>query len=78
MDDQTAYDATITTTPIWRQTLLARLERGMGRALVDADRASLAWNESAGTLTVQSSELLTELRARGLVSNVFRSRMRQQ
>jgi hypothetical protein len=74
MDVRPALDETGHLIPLWRRTLLERLEQGMGRALVDADRASLVWNEAAGTLTVQSSPLLTELRARGMASNVFRSR----
>ena len=78
MEDHASATEQHPSTPLWRQLLLARLERGMGRAIVDTDRAGLAWNESAGTLTVQSSPLLTELRSRGMVSNVFRSRMRQQ
>jgi hypothetical protein len=60
--------------PVWRQQLLTRLEIGMGRPMLDADRACIAWNEAAGTLTVQSSPLLAELRSRNLMSNVFRSR----
>jgi hypothetical protein len=64
--------------PYWRQALLARLTRGVGRTLIDADQASLAWNETAGTLTVQSSALLSELRRRGVASNVFRSRLLRQ
>jgi hypothetical protein len=43
----------------------------MGRPMVDADRASLVWNEAARTLTV-ALPLLVELRARNMVSNVFR------
>jgi hypothetical protein len=60
--------------PLWRRTLLTRLSEGVGRSLVDADLRSLAWNETAGTLTVECSALLSELRARGAASNVFRSR----
>jgi hypothetical protein len=48
------------------------------RSPIDADLASLARNPTAGTLTVQGSALLTELRARGVASNVFRSRLLRQ
>jgi hypothetical protein len=60
-------------TPAWRQRLLGRLELGMGRAMLDADLACVVWNDVAGTLTVQFAPLLAELRARNLISNVFRS-----
>jgi hypothetical protein len=60
-------------TPVWRQRLLTRLERDMGRGMLDADLACIVWNDAIGTLTVQSSPLLVELKARNLVSNVFRS-----
>ena len=46
----------------------------MGRPMVDADHACLVWNDAAGTLTVQATPLLAELRARNLISNVFRRR----
>ena len=60
--------------PAWRQQLMIRLEGGMGRAMLAADHACLVWNDIAGTLTVQSTPLLAELRARNLTSNVFRRR----
>lgn len=60
--------------PIWRQQLLKRLEKALGRDLLDADFACLAWNDAGGTLIVESTPLLTELRARNLISNVFRCR----
>jgi hypothetical protein len=60
--------------PAWRQQLMIRLEGGMGRSMVAADLACLVWNDAAGTLTVQSPPLLAELRARNLISNVFRRR----
>jgi hypothetical protein len=66
------------TPAVWRRALLERLERGVGRSLVDADVRCLAWNESARTLTVEGPPLLTELRARGAISNVFRSRLLRQ
>ena len=71
---QPAHADTDGEAPLWRQALLSRLTDGLGRRLVEADLDSLAWNESAGTLTVQCSALLSELRARGVASNVFRSR----
>jgi hypothetical protein len=73
-----AHDDPTHEAPLWRQALLSRLTDGLGRRLVDADLASLAWNETAGTLTVQCSALLSELRARGVASNVFRSRLLRQ
>ncbi len=42
--------------------------------MIDADLACIVWNNSVETLTVQSAPLLSELRARNLVSNVFRGR----
>ena len=60
--------------PVWQQQLLVRLEGDMGRAMLDADLACLVWNNDAGTLTVQFAPLLQELRARNLISNVFRRR----
>jgi hypothetical protein len=63
-----------TSTPEWRTQLLNRLEKAMGRGMLDADLACIAWNDAGGTLTVQSAPLLTELRARNLISNVFRRR----
>ena len=79
MDDlsaSTTSNATELNPPTWRDRLLVRLERGMGRPLGDADRASLLWNDALGTVTVQASPLLSELRARGMASNVFRTRLR--
>ncbi len=58
----------------WQQQLLIRLEGDMGRTMLDADLACLVWNNAAGTLTVQLAPLLLELRARNLISNVFRRR----
>jgi hypothetical protein len=61
-------------TPVWRQQLKKRLEKALGRGLLDADLACIVWNDAGGTLTVESRPLLTELRARNLISNIFRSR----
>lgn len=63
-----------TATRVWRQQLVGRLEKALGRDLLDADRACLFWNDAGGTLIVQTAPLLTELRARNLISNVFRCR----
>jgi hypothetical protein len=60
------------TADTWRGPLLARLERGMGRSLDAADCSCLGWRDSDRTLTVHQP-LLKELRARNLVSNIFRS-----
>jgi hypothetical protein len=56
----------------WRGQLLARLERGMARPLDASDRSCLAWCDADRTLTIHKP-LLEELRARNLISNVFRS-----
>ena len=57
---------------LWREPLLARLERGIGRPLDAADRPCLAWRDAERTLTIHKP-LLEELRKRNLISNVFRS-----
>ena len=63
----------------WQQTLILRLERALGRALVDADLDCIAWNQVSEALTVECSPLLSELRSRNLISKVFRSqRTRRQ
>ena len=56
----------------WQQTLLDRLERGLGRQLIPADVACVSWNTAAETLTVQTQPLLGDVRSRNLISNVFR------
>jgi hypothetical protein len=61
-----------TTKPVWRQQLVKRLEKALGRGLLDADFACIVWNDAGGTMTVQSAPLLTEVRGRNLISNVFR------
>jgi hypothetical protein len=58
----------------WQQVLVRRLEGALGRPLVDADMNCIAWNADAQTLTVETAPLLRELRARNLISNIFRSR----
>jgi hypothetical protein len=63
-----------TKTPVWRQQLVKRLEKSLGRDLLHADFACIVWNDAGGTLTVESQPLLTELRARNLISNIFRCR----
>jgi hypothetical protein len=45
----------------------------MGRDMLDADLECISWNDAVGTLTVHSAPLLAELKARNLISNVFRS-----
>ncbi len=57
----------------WQQKLVIRLESALGRELVDADVECIAWNEAYESLTVETQPLLRELRARNLISNVFRS-----
>jgi hypothetical protein len=62
----------------WQQTLMARLETGLGRALARADLPCIVWNAAAETLTVQNAPLLGEVRARNLTSNVFRYRYQRR
>ena len=57
----------------WQQNLVIRLERALGRELVDADLQCIAWNAAIESLTVEAQPLLRELRSRNLISNVFRS-----
>ncbi|MGD0140143.1 MAG: hypothetical protein ABSD28_14820 [Tepidisphaeraceae bacterium] len=57
----------------WQQNLVIRLERALGRELVDADLQCIAWNAAIESLTVETQPLLRELRSRNLISNVFRS-----
>jgi hypothetical protein len=61
--------------PTWRQRLLARLERGMGRPMVEADRSCLIFSEANHTLTI-GKPLIEELRKHNLISNVFRGKRR--
>jgi hypothetical protein len=57
----------------WQKNLVLRLERALGRELVPADLNCLVWNKSIEALTVENQPLLSELRNRNLISNVFRS-----
>jgi hypothetical protein len=59
--------------PAWREPLLARLERGMGRPMLGADGMCLVFSDADRTLTVRTP-LLEELRTRNLISNVFRGK----
>ena len=57
----------------WQQTLIVRLERGLGRKLVPADLECVVWGAASETLTVAARPLLGELRANNVTSNVFRT-----
>ena len=57
----------------WQVILGERLERGLGRRLLPADLACMAWDLSHRTLSVMRHPLLLELRANNLTSNVFRT-----
>ena len=57
----------------WQQTLVVRLERGLGRPLVPADLECVVWGTARETLTVAARPLLGELRANNMTSNVFRT-----
>ena len=57
----------------WQRQLVNRLERGMCRPITDEDMTCVRWDPEGRTLTVQSPPLLAELRARNLISNVFRT-----
>jgi len=58
----------------WQLNLVTRLESALDRELVSADMNCITWNATGEALTVDSQPLLKELRARNLISNVFRSR----
>jgi hypothetical protein len=58
----------------WQQSLIARLERDLGRSLVADDLPCIGWNDLARTLSVERSPLRQEARSRNLISLVFRSR----
>jgi hypothetical protein len=45
----------------------------MCRPITDEDMTCVRWDPEGRTLTVQSPPLLAELRARNLISNVFRT-----
>ena len=57
----------------WQRDLIGRLERGLGRPLLAADLACVAWDRGGETLSVVTRPLLGELRAQNLTSNVFRT-----
>jgi hypothetical protein len=57
----------------WQRQLIKRLERGISRPITDEDMTCVSWDPQGRTLTVQSPPLLDELRARNLISNVFRT-----
>ena len=56
-----------------QRRLAARLATALGRELAAADYGCIAWSATPETLRVESPPLLTELRARNLTSNVFRT-----
>ena len=57
----------------WQLDLVARLEGALRRKLVAADFDCIAWNTAGESMRVEATPLLTELRARNLTSNIFRS-----
>ena len=57
----------------WQRRLAARLAFALGRELTAADYGCIAWTAMPETLRVEAAPLLTELRARNLTSNVFRT-----
>ena len=57
----------------WQLDLIARLERGLGRPLLPADLACVAWEPGGKVMSVVERPLLGELRANNLTSNVFRT-----
>ena len=57
----------------WQLDLVARLEGALRRRLVAADFDCIVWNPAGESMRVESVPLLTELRARNLTSNIFRS-----
>jgi hypothetical protein len=57
----------------WQQDLVGRLERGLGRPLLSADVACVAWDSVRETLSVVGRPLLVELRRNNLTSHVFRT-----
>jgi hypothetical protein len=50
-----------------------RLEGSLRRKLVSADFDCIVWNAVGQSMRVQALPLLTEVRARNLTSNIFRS-----
>lgn len=61
----------------WQRRLAARLAFALGRELTAADYGCIAWSATPATLRVETPPLLTELRARNLTSNVFRTYVRR-
>jgi hypothetical protein len=57
----------------WQRRLAARLAFALGRELTAADYGCIVWSATPETLRVEAQPLLTELRARNLTSNVFRT-----
>lgn len=57
----------------WQLDLVARLEGALRRKLVAADFDCIAWNAASESMRVEAVPLLSELRARNLTSNIFRS-----
>ena len=57
----------------WQLDLVARLEGALRRKLVAADFDCIVWNTAGESMRVEAMPLLTELRARNLTSNIFRS-----
>ena len=58
----------------WQLDLVARLEGALRRKLVAADFDCIVWNTAGESMRVEAVPLLTELRARNLTSNIFRSK----
>ena len=57
----------------WQLDLIVRLERGLGRPLLPADLACVAWESAGKVMSVVGRPLLGELRTNNLTSNVFRT-----
>ena len=57
----------------WQLDLVARLEGALRRKLVAADFDCIVWNPAGESMRVEAVPLLSELRARNLTSNIFRS-----
>ena len=57
----------------WQLDLVARLEGALRRKLVAADFDCIVWNPAGESMRVEALPLLSELRARNLTSNIFRS-----
>jgi hypothetical protein len=57
----------------WQLDLVVRLEGALRRKLLPADFDCIVWNPAGESMRVEAAPLLTELRARNLTSNIFRS-----